>query len=143
MKLKKLQSKECNEMSSDKKQIYIVDDDESVCRALKCLLMTYGFKVRTFLSAEKFFNAVPNSVHGSLILDIHMPGLDGWKALKMIIKSGSNRPVIIISADRNSDMIKQVLKTGAVGYFQKPINDQDLVDLINKTYYKEINNGKR
>jgi len=72
-----------------------------------------------------------------------MPGLDGWKALKMIIKSGSNRPVIIISADRNSDMIKQVLKTGAVGYFQKPINDQDLVDLINKTYYKEINNGKR
>ena len=117
-----------------KKQIYIVDDDESVCRALKILLMTYGFEVSTFLSAEKFFNAVPNSVQGCLLLDIHMPGLDGWEVLKRIIKSGSRRSVIIISADKNEGLRKQALITGAVGFFQKPVNGQELVDLINKTY---------
>ena len=122
------------EMSVAKKQSYIVDDDESVCRALKYLLITFGFEVSTFLSAEKFFSAVPNSVYGCLIMDINMPGLDGWEALKRIIKSGSKRPVIIISADKNGGMRKQALKSGAVGFFQKPINDQDLVDLINKTY---------
>lgn len=121
-------------MSADKKQIYIVDDDASVCRALKYLLMTFGFEVSTFLSAEKYFSVVPNSVPGCLILDIHMPGLDGWETLKRIIESGLKRPVIIISADKNCGLRKQALKTGAVGFFQKPINDQDLVDLINKTY---------
>jgi len=48
-------------MSSDKRKIYIVDDDESVCRALKLLMSTYGFAVETFLSAEEFFSAGRNS----------------------------------------------------------------------------------
>lgn len=121
--------------SKEKKRIYIVDDDESVCRALKCLLMTYGFEVSNFLSAEEFFSAVPDSVRGSLILDIHMPGMDGWEVLKRIKKSGSKRPVIIISADKNGGLMKRVLETGAVGFFQKPVNDKELVNLINKTYY--------
>ncbi|OGS17673.1 MAG: hypothetical protein A3J83_05310 [Elusimicrobia bacterium RIFOXYA2_FULL_40_6] len=115
------------------KQIYIVDDDESICRALKCLLMTYGFEVSTFLSAEDFFSAVPNSVQGCLILDIHMPGLDGWETLTRLIKSGSSRPVIIISAEKNDGLEEKTLKAGAVGFFQKPVNDKDLIDLINKT----------
>ena len=51
-------------MSLDKKQIYIVDDDESVCRSLKLLMETYGFAVETFSSAEDFFSAVPNSALG-------------------------------------------------------------------------------
>lgn len=112
--------------------IYIVDDDESICRALKCLLMTYGFEVSTFLSAENYFSTVPDSVPGCLIMDIHMLGLDGWGALKRIIKSGAKRPVIIISAEKNSENYKQALKAGAVGYLQKPFNGQELVGLINK-----------
>jgi FixJ family two-component response regulator len=118
----------------EKKQIFIVDDDESVCRALKCLLTTFGFAVSTFLSAEKYFKAVTDSVHGCLLLDIHMPGLDGWETLKRIVKSGSKRPVIIISADKNGGLKEKALNTGAVGFFQKPVNDQELVNLINKTY---------
>jgi FixJ family two-component response regulator len=121
-------------MPADKRRVYIVDDDESVCRALKCLLMTFEFKVSTFLSAEEFISAVPGSIQGSLIMDIHMQGMDGWEALKMIKESGSKRPVILISAERNDGLTEQALKNGAVGFFQKPVNDQELVDLINKTY---------
>ncbi|MFZ2602974.1 MAG: response regulator, partial [Candidatus Omnitrophota bacterium] len=82
MKPEKLHLKEGGEMLFENKQIYIVDDDASVCRALAVLLVTYGFTVDTFTSAEEFFRAVPNRVPGCLILDIHMPGLDGWKALQ-------------------------------------------------------------
>ncbi|MFA5145645.1 MAG: response regulator [Candidatus Omnitrophota bacterium] len=124
-------------MSFDNKQIFIVDDDASVCRALAVLLATYGFTVDTFTCAEEFFNAVPNSVSGCLILDIHMPGLDGWKAQQHIIESGSKRPVIIISADKNDVNYKRALKAGAVGYLQKPFNDQALVDLINIAVEKQ------
>ena len=121
-------------MSADKKQVYILDDDESICRALKCLLITHGFEVSAFLSAEEFFSAVPDSARGCLLLDIHMPGVDGWEVLKRTIKSGVKRPVIIISADKNDGLREQALKIGAVGFFQKPVNDQELVDLINKMY---------
>ena len=121
-------------MFSDKKQIYIVDDDESVCRALKCLLLTFGFDVSIFLSAEKYFGATPNSSEGCLVMDIHMPGIDGLEALRRIVEAGSKRPVIIISADKNGGLQEQVIKLGASGFFQKPVNAQELVDLINKVY---------
>ncbi len=118
-------------MSPEKKQIYIVDDDESVCRALGILLATYGFTVDTFTSAEDFFRAVPNNFPGCLILDIHMPGLDGWATLQLLLTSGADRPVIFISADKNGGLNEKALKAGAAGYLQKPFNDQALVDLIN------------
>ena len=124
-------------MLLENKQIFIVDDDESVCRALSFLLATYGFTVGTFTSAEEFFHAVPNSAPGCLLLDIHMPGLDGWETQQRLLKSGSSRPVIIISADKNGGLNERALKAGAVGFLQKPFNDQALVDLIKVAFKKE------
>jgi len=129
-------------MLLNKKQIYIVDDDESVCRALGILLATYGFTVDSFASAEEFFCAVPNSVPGCLLLDIHMPGLDGWLTLHHLTVSGSSRPVIIISADKNGGLNERALKAGAVGYLQKPFNDQALVDLITVAFEKKDTDKK-
>ena len=82
------------------KLIFIVDDDESVCRALGILLDTYGFRVEAFVCAKDFFNAVPNSAAVCLLLDIHMPGLDGWETLQRLSKSVSSLPVIIMSAEK-------------------------------------------
>ncbi|MBN1869846.1 MAG: response regulator [Candidatus Omnitrophica bacterium] len=121
-------------MTTDKKKVYVVDDDESVCRALKILLVAFGFEVNTFPSAETFFSAVPNNVHGCLVLDIHMPGMDGWEAIKKLIKSKATRPVIIISADKNGGLKENALKAGAAGFLQKPFHDQALINLIHKVY---------
>ncbi len=121
-------------MMTNKKTVFIVDDDESICRALKLLLTAYGFQVSTFLSAEKYFSAIQDSEKGCLVLDLHMPELNGWEVLKRVVKTGSKRPVIIISADENGGLKEQALKSGAVGFFQKPVKDRELIDLINKTY---------
>lgn len=125
-------------MSLDKRQIYIVDDDESICRALKFLLGTYEFQVETFNSAEDFFNAVPNSAPGCLILDIHMPGIDGWEVQRRLVASGCERSVIVISADKNGGhgYKEQALKAGVMGFLQKPFNDQEIVNLINQVFQK-------
>ncbi len=109
--------------------IYILDDDESICRALKTFLMTYEFNVKTFNSAKSFFDAVPSDAPGCLILDIRMPVLDGWAVQKKILDSGSKRPIIFISAD-NQDNANRALKVGAVGFLQKPVDGQALIDLI-------------
>jgi two-component system response regulator FixJ len=124
-------------MLAKKKQVYIVDDDLSVCRALDVLLGTYGFTVDTFTSAEEFFLTVPDNAAGCLLLDIHMPGRDGWEALQHLVTSGSSRPVIIISADKQEGLNEKALHAGAAGYLQKPFNDQDLVELINSAVEKK------
>ena len=117
-------------MPLSNKNVFIVDDDESVCCALKTLLMTFGSEVKTFNSAKCFFDAVPNDKPGCLVLDINMPELDGWATHKRIIDSGSKRPVIFISAERQDIFADRALKLGAVGFLQKPFDGQKLVDLI-------------
>ena len=118
-------------MTTDKKQIYIVDDDESVCRALKSLLMTFDFEVRAFNSAKEFFNNVSIEDPGCLVLDIHMSGMDGWETQRRILASGSKRPVIFVSAAKEN-VSERALEVGAVGFLQKPFDGQTLVDLINR-----------
>lgn len=118
-------------MIPGKVNIYIVDDDESVCRALKTLLTTFDYEVKAFRSPKSFFESVRDDDPGCLVLDIHMPGEDGWAMQKRILDSGSKRPVIFISAEKNENVTDQALKVGAVGFLQKPINGQTLVDLIN------------
>jgi FixJ family two-component response regulator len=113
-----------------KQKVYVVDDDESVCRALKILLGTYDLDVETFSSSRSFFNAVSKDDPGFLLLDIHMPELDGWETQRMIRESGSKRPVIFISAEKPEVASYRATRAGAVGFLQKPVNAQTLVDLI-------------
>lgn len=119
-------------MSPEKKQIYIVDDDESVCRSLSLLLDTYGFGVQTFASAAEFLNSILKHAPGCLVLDVHMPGMDGFALQQKLNSNGFRIPIIFISADRNLRFSEEYLRaTGAVGFLQKPFNDQELVGLIN------------
>jgi two-component system, LuxR family, response regulator FixJ len=114
------------------KQIYIVDDDESVRRALSLLLDTFGFKAQTFASADEFLNSVLRHAPGCLVLDVHMAGMDGFTLQQKLNTNGFKIPIIFISADKNLKFSDQYLKAaGAVGFLQNPFNDQALVDLIN------------
>ena len=123
-------------------QIYIVDDDESVCRALRALLVISGFAVRTFSSAEEFFSAIPNSACGCLILDINLPGIDGWEAQRRLLKSGSTRPVIVITVDKDDRVAGLALEAGAVGFLQKPFHDYALIDAVNVSLKSEMGTNK-
>ena len=129
-----IKPKKGSQVGIDKNKIFVVDDDESVCRALKCLLMTFGFDVETFSSGQAFFSAVSATDPGCLVLDIHLPGLDGWEVQRRLAVTGSQRQIIIISADKNGGLKEQALKAGAIGFLQKPFNEQELVGLINQAF---------
>ena len=72
-----------------------------------------------------------NEAPGCLVLDINMPEVDGWAMQKQIFDSGSKRPVIFMSAEKQDNVADRALKVGAVGFLQKPFGGQALVDLIN------------
>jgi len=123
-------------MPLEEKQIYILDDDESVLRSLKLLMVSYGFAVDTFSSAEEFFRAVPNSALGCLILDIHMMGSNGWDTMQRLSEKGPALPVIVITADKDDSLKEKALKAGAVGFLQKPFEDHYLLHMVNQVFNK-------
>jgi FixJ family two-component response regulator len=119
-------------MPENQKRLFVVDDDKSVSRALKLLLRGHGFNVDTFLSAEDFFNTVPSNEPGCLLLDIMMPGLNGWEAQQHLFKSGFRLPVIFISAHEDVAGHRRAELRGAVGFLQKPFNSKELVAMIKR-----------
>ena len=123
-------------MPLEKKQIYILDDDQSVLRSLKLLMVSYGFAVDVFSSAEEFFSNVPNSAPGCLILDIHLPGFNGWDTMQKLAKTGYNLPVIVITADKDDHFKEKAIKAGAVGFLQKPFEDHHLLHMVNRVFDK-------
>ena len=136
MQLEKLKLNDGDAVSSDNKQIYILDDDESVRRSLKLLMVSYGFAVDTFSSAEEFFSDVRNRAPGCLILDIHMPGLNGWDTQQRLTKEGYNLPVIVVTADKDDRFKEMAFKAGAVSFLQKPFDDHYLLHMVTRVFDK-------
>jgi FixJ family two-component response regulator len=110
--------------------VYIIDDDESVLSALSLLMRVAGFKAQTFASAGDFLEKVTLSNDDCIILDLCMPGFDGFDLLKGLRDTGVNVPVIVLSALDDIRDIKRASELGASAYFKKPVDDQALIDMI-------------
>ena len=111
--------------------IFVVDDDESVCKALKRLLRSAGIKARTLSSAEDFLNQGCHNVPGCLILDVRMPGMNGLELQEKLVKSGSTMPIIFMSAHEDAPAREQAMKAGAIAFLKKPFEDQILIEKVN------------
>src|SRR5262249_5749001 len=110
--------------------VSIIDDDASMRRSLGNLLMSAGFRVETFESAEVFLDsgAPPNT--GCLVLDVRMPGMGGLGLLRHLGASGSRIPVIILTAHGDEDTRERSLQAGAVAFLKKPVQANVLVDAV-------------
>ena len=113
-------------------EIHIVDDDESVRNALERLIRSAGFRVRTFVSAEDFLQNREHAVPGCLLLDVRMPGRSGLELQDELAASGVNVPIVFITAHDDDEARSRALRGGAVAFFQKPFEDQALLDVIHK-----------
>lgn len=111
--------------------VFIVDDDKSICKALKRLLKSAGITARTLFSAEDFLNQGCQNVCSCLILDVRMPGMSGFKLQEKLEKSGSTIPVIFISAHEDISTYEQGLRTSAIAFLKKPFEDRVLLEKVN------------
>jgi FixJ family two-component response regulator len=110
--------------------IYIVDDDESVLRAMKRLILSMDMEVQTFGSAEEFLNSNYQEQNACLIADVKMPGVGGMELQQKLVAKASKLPVIFITAFDTEEIRSEARKAGAAGYFQKPVDDRALLDSI-------------
>jgi len=110
--------------------VYIVDDDESMRRALQRLLRSVGYQALTFPSAEDFLDAVSFCDRGCLILDIRLPGISGLDLQKKLASEGANYSVIFMTAHDSPQWLEKAKKAGAIAYLKKPFNEHALLDAM-------------
>lgn len=119
-------------MTETKPTIFIVDDDPSVRESTKLMLEGVGFNVKTFASAQDFISAKLQEGLGCLILDVRMPGISGLDLQEKLVSAESPLPVIFITGHGTVPMSVRAMKAGAVDFLQKPFEEQDLLDAINR-----------
>ena len=118
-------------MPDDSKiRIYIVDDDESVRKALTMLFISAGMEVQAFEAAEDLLNRQLREKKACVISDIKMNGLGGLELQQQFAERGIKIPVIFLTAFDSHEIRQQAKQGGAAGYFRKPVDDQALLDTI-------------
>jgi len=114
--------------------IFVVDDDEFVRDSLKTLIMTTGFGVEAFGSAQEFLANVAHNSSGLLILDVRMPGMSGLELQKRLASAGWIIPIIFITAHEDAQAYSVAMEKGAVAFLKKPFDDQELFDAIHLAF---------
>lgn len=111
-------------------QIAVVDDDESVRRSTRLLLESLGYQATVFGSAEGFlgFGALRDT--SCLLLDVHIPAMDGLQLQSQLVAKGCGIPIIFITAYDDQESRRQALQSSAIAFLGKPFTDQQLLEAI-------------
>lgn len=120
-------------MSKSKPLIAIVDDDESVCRAMKRLVRSLGMEANAFTSGQEFIDLIetmPSFQPDCVVLDVQMPGMNGLEVQERLASSGNRLPVIFITAHDEAGVRDRALAAGAVAFLRKPFNDESFITTL-------------
>ena len=110
--------------------IAIVDDEEPIRKALSRLLRSAGMGVETFPSGVEFLESLATQRPDCVVLDLHMPVVNGFDVQARLTESGVTVPVVIITGHDSDETRDRALSGFPVAYLRKPVNDQVLLDAI-------------
>ena len=115
-------------MDQNRPFIAVLDDEPQFGKALARLLQSHGFEVVTFTRGEEFLEACASRLPDCLLLDLYMPGLDGFEVLARI--AARRVPVLVMTGQDQPGNAHRVRTLGALDYFLKPVNESQLLVAI-------------
>jgi FixJ family two-component response regulator len=110
--------------------IAVVDDEESVRKALGRLIRAAGFEVVTYSSGADFLRSIRQRRPHCVVLDLRMPWVNGFDVQSALLQAEEQLPIVIITGDDSPESRLRALKQGAKAYLRKPVDDAILLDAI-------------
>ena len=117
-------------MTRTKPLIAIVDDEEPIRKALRRLLRSAGMDVKSFPSGVEFLESLKTQCPDCVVLDLHMPVMNGFEVQAQMADLRVSVPVVIITGHDSDETRALALAGFPVAYLRKPVNDQLLLDAI-------------
>jgi two-component system response regulator FixJ len=110
--------------------IHIIEDDVALRESLKLLLETHGYTVEAFESGADLFRRLDGGPCDCVILDINLPGDDGFGVLAEMRRQGLLTPAIFMSGRATPTMRARAAQAKAVAFFDKPVPPTQLLDAV-------------
>ena len=117
-------------MSSVRPVIAVVDDEEAIRKALSRLMGTAGYDVETFESGEAFLARAGQHAPDCVVLDLHMPGVNGFEVQARLARTAPGLPIVVITGHDIPEAGERVVAAGAVAYLKKPVDGDALLDVV-------------
>ena len=119
-------------MATNLKNIWVLDDDQSIRWVIEKALNRNGYIVKTFDSVEDAMDLIGTSNPDLILSDVRMPGKSGLDFLEIVKKDNPQIPVIIMTAYSDVETTVDSYKAGAYEYISKPFDINDLLKIVNK-----------
>ncbi len=116
--------------------IAVVDDDDSVCRAMARLLRASGFHAITYASAEAFLQDQKRPAFDCLVVDVQLAELSGVDLQQHLASRGDTLPTIFITANDDPGMRERAESLGCVAYLRKTASGHELLERIRSVFSK-------
>ncbi|MGR5238057.1 response regulator transcription factor [Vibrio alfacsensis] len=127
-------------MSRNLCPLYVVDDEESVLESMAFMLESYGYEVEAYSSGVDFLNDADLASAGCVLLDSRMPEMRGQDVHQIMNEQFSPISVIYLTGHGDIPMAVEALKSGALDFFQKPVDGNALVSAIELAMAKSLGN---
>jgi two-component system CheB/CheR fusion protein len=122
--------------------VFVVDDDNEVCEAMRTVLEDDGHAVETFSSSEEFLEAYRAGRSGCLLLDAYLPGMNGVELLRRLHDRGDRLPAIVITGSSDVPMAVEAMKAGAADFIEKPVTRGELLASLNSALEQSVDSSK-
>jgi len=106
-------------------------------RSLRWLIESVKVRVETYASAQSFIDDYDSAMSGCLVLDVRMPGMSGIELQERLAAQRIRIPIIFITGHGDVQMAVRAVQAGAFDFVEKPFNDQDLLDRIQKAITRD------
>jgi two-component system, LuxR family, response regulator FixJ len=118
--------------------VFVVDDDAAICNALQWLIESVNLNVETYTSGHEFLETYVPGRPGCVVLDVRMPEMSGLDVQRELEARSIDLPVIILTGYGDMQTAIRAFKSGAVDFVQKPFNNQNLLDSIQRAVRKNV-----
>ena len=110
--------------------VAVVDDEPEVRRALQRLLRSAGFAVELYASGVEFLDDYAAHAPDCVLLDLHMPGWNGFEVQAELARIGAGVPIVMITGNDAAGARERAMANGAAAYLCKPMDGNELLAVI-------------
>jgi FixJ family two-component response regulator len=124
--------------------VFVVDDDESFCKALSRLIRSIGLDVQAFATPAAFLARPRHDRLACAVLDLRMPGASGLVVQEALARADADIPIVFLTGHADVPTSVRAMKAGAIDFLEKPLNEQEFLDTIQRALERarELRNAR-